>query len=71
MGSQGDQGPPGPPGPPGQAGPPGMPGTQSSPPCLAICETICIGTCRRDCCKRNDAATPGPAGKLTVVVGYK
>lgn len=50
-GSQGDQGAAGPPGPPGLPGPPGVPGVASQPLCPEICETLCIGTCRSECCK--------------------
>lgn len=59
MGIPGDQGLPGPPGLPGPAGLPGVPGTQAIAPCPEICETICISTCRSDCCKQNDAAVSG------------
>ena len=59
MGIPGDQGLPGPPGLPGPAGLPGVPGTQVIAPCPEICETICISSCRSDCCKQNDAAASG------------
>ena len=59
MGIPGDQGLPGPPGLSGPAGLPGVPGTQAIAPCPEICETICISTCRSDCCKQNDAAASG------------
>lgn len=59
MGIPGDHGLPGPPGLPGPAGLPGVPGTQAIAPCPEICETICISSCRSDCCKQNDAAASG------------
>ena len=68
-GSQGDQGAAGPPGPPGQAGPPGVPGLADQPQCLEICDTLCIGVCRSECCKPK-SGIPGPAGECTTEWGY-
>ena len=63
-GNQGDQGESGKPGPPGQPGPPGVPGVSAQPQCLEICETLCIGVCRSECCKLK-SGSPGLAGECT------